>query len=139
MSLTRTALRLQAIEALLADPVLGPMVGGRVYDSRIAAFDHRDPVPTILVTHEETKGDAWDRQNGAGVFRVACDLTLEIAMNALGEVSVADGAPFERSAGPPPTANLRPISTSWRSGRSSPSPSATRPPPPSCAMSSCAR
>lgn len=95
MSLIRTALRLQAIEALNADPVIAATVAGRVYDSRIAAFDHRDPVPTILLTTEETKGDAWDRQNGGEPFGLTCDLVLEVAMNALGEVAVAGGDPFE--------------------------------------------
>ena len=95
MSLIRTALRFQAIEALNADPVLAPMVEGRVYDSRISAFDHREPVPTILLTTEETKGEAWDKQNGGEPFGLTCDLVLEIAMNAVGQVTAADGAEFE--------------------------------------------
>ncbi|MGU3665810.1 hypothetical protein ACLBX9_16650 [Methylobacterium sp. A49B] len=95
MSLMRTALRLQAIEALNSDPVIDAMVQGRVYDSRIANFDHREPVPTILLTSEETKGEAWSHQNGGAPFGLACDLVLEIAMNAVGQVSVEGGDPFE--------------------------------------------
>lgn len=95
MSLIRMALRLQAIEALNADPVLAAMIEGRVYDSRISAFDHREPVPTILLTAEETKGDAYDKQNGGEPFDLTCDLVLEIAMNAVGQVTTADGASFE--------------------------------------------
>lgn len=91
MSLIRTGLRFQAIETLLADPVIAPMVDGRVYDSRISAFDHRDPVPTILVYTEETKGEAWERQNGGAPFGLVCDLVLEIAMNAVATLSVTDG------------------------------------------------
>lgn len=98
MSLNRAALRLQAIEALNADPVLAVLVAGRVYDSRIAAFDHREPVPTILLTTEETKGEAISAQNGGGPFWLSCDLVLEIAMNALSEISVPGGDPFEAIA-----------------------------------------
>lgn len=81
MSLARTALRLQAIEALNAEPVICALVQGRCFDSRIGAIDHREPVPVILVTTEETKGDAWERQNGGGTFAQSCDLVLEVAMN----------------------------------------------------------
>lgn len=96
MSLLRAALRLQAIETLDGDPVIDAMVRGRTYDSRIAAFDHRDPVPTILVTTEETKGEAWCKQNGGAPFELSCDLVLEIAMNAVGMVSTdRDGNPIE--------------------------------------------
>lgn len=94
MSLIRTALRLQAIEALNSDPVIDGMVQGRVYDSRISAFDHREPMPTILVTAEETKGEPWSHQNGGAPFGLTCDLTLEIAMNALGIVTGTDGTPI---------------------------------------------
>ncbi|MCJ2143734.1 hypothetical protein [Methylobacterium sp. E-066] len=95
MSLMRTALRLQAIEALNSDPVIDAMVQGRVYDSRIANFDHREPVPTILLTSEETKGEAWSHQNGGAPFGLSCDLVLEIAMNAVAQVSVEGQDPFE--------------------------------------------
>jgi len=84
VSLIRAACRLQAIETLNSDPVLDGMCQGRVYDSRISAFDHKDPVPTILVTTEETKGEAWSHQNGGAPFGLACDLVLEIAMNSVG-------------------------------------------------------
>ena len=98
MSLARAALRLQAIEALNADPVLAPLLAGRVYDSRISAFDHREPVPTILLTTEETKGEAISVQNGGGPFWLSCDLVLEIAMNAVSAFSGTDGGSFEAIA-----------------------------------------
>ncbi len=88
MSLIRAACRLQAIEALNSDPVIDGMVRGRVYDSRISAFDHRDPVPTILVTTEETKGEAWSHQNGGAPFGLVCDLVLEIAMNSVATMQI---------------------------------------------------
>lgn len=91
MSLIRAALRFQAVETLLADPVISAMVDGRVYDSRISAFDHRDPVPTILVYTEETKGEAWSHQNGGAPFELTCDLVLEIAMNAVATLPGTDG------------------------------------------------
>lgn len=84
MSLARMACRLQAIEALNSDPAIAALVKGRVFDSRISALDHREPVPVILVTTEETKGEAWSKQNGGAPFDLSCDLVLEIAMNALG-------------------------------------------------------
>jgi hypothetical protein len=98
MSLMRTALRLQAIEALNSDPVIDAMVQGRVYDSRISAFDHREPVPTILLTTEETKGEAIAVQNGGGPFWLSCDLVLEIAMNAVSALTDSDGGSFEAIA-----------------------------------------
>lgn len=98
MSLNRTALRLQAIEALNSDAVIAAMVAGRVYDSRISAFDHREPVPTILLTTEEMKGEAISHQNGGEPFWLSCDLVLEIAMNAVSEVTVGEGEPFEAIA-----------------------------------------
>lgn len=88
MSLIRAALRFQAVETLNADPVIAAMTQGRVYDSRISAFDHRDPVPTILLTAEETKGEAWSHQNGGAPFELTCDLVLEIAMNAVAMVQI---------------------------------------------------
>ena len=103
MSLARTALRLQAIEALNSDPVILALVQGRVFDSRISALDHREPVPVILVTTEETKGEAWSVQNGGLPFKASCDLIIEIGMNALAEavdehgnaVLDGDGAPVQ--------------------------------------------
>lgn len=95
MSLMRAALRLQAIEALNSDPVIAAMVQGRVYDSRISAFDHREPVPTILLTSEETKGRAWSEQNGGAPFDLRCDLVMEIAMNAVAPVTLEGGETVE--------------------------------------------
>lgn len=80
MSLARTALRLQAIEALLAHPVLDGLLEGRVYDSLISALDSHEPVPVIIVTTEATKRKAIDRQNGGGPYWTTCNLVLEIAM-----------------------------------------------------------
>ncbi len=83
MSLALTALRLQAIAALNAHPVIGRLCKGRIYDSRIGDFDHREPVPVIVVTTEELEGDAWSANNGGAPFDDRCNLTIEIAMNAL--------------------------------------------------------
>lgn len=85
MSLTRTALRLQAIETLNSEPLIAAVVEGRCFDSRISALNHREPVPVILVTTEETKGEGWSQQNGGAPFNLSCDLVLEIAMNVLGD------------------------------------------------------
>jgi len=83
MSLARTALRLQAIEALNADPVVDFFVQGRIYDSRIADFDHREPVPVMVLTTEEDEAEAWSKNNGGAPFNHVCDLVIEIAMNAV--------------------------------------------------------
>lgn len=80
MSLARTALRLAAIEALLAHPVLDRLVEGRVYDSLISALDHREPVPVIIVTTEATKRKSVQRQNGGSPYWTTCNLVFEIAM-----------------------------------------------------------
>lgn len=91
MSLARTALRLQAIEALKSHPVIAARCPGRVYDSRIGDFQHREPVPVIIVTTEELHGDPWNAQNGGGPWNDACDLVLEIAQTAFVET---DQGPF---------------------------------------------
>jgi len=83
MSLARTALRLGVIEALRSHPVVEAMCPGRVYDSRIADFDHGEPVPVIVVTTEELAGEPWNEQNGGEPFNDSCDLVLEIAMTQL--------------------------------------------------------
>ena len=98
MSLARTALRLQAIEALNSDPVIDALVQGRIYDSRIADFDHRELVPVIILTTEEDDAEAWSKNNGGAPFNHVCDLVLEIAMNAIatddtGTVILQSGAP----------------------------------------------
>ncbi|MGU3539984.1 hypothetical protein [Methylobacterium sp. A54F] len=104
MSLARTALRLAAIEALNSDPVLDALCEGRVYDSRIADFDHREVVPVIILTTEEGHGEAWSKNNGGAPFNAACDLVLEIAMNVValdeaGDPILRDGAPMIASPG----------------------------------------
>lgn len=82
MSLTLTALRLQAIAALNSHPTIAELCDGRVYDSRIGDFDHREPVPVIVVTTEELDGEGFS-QNGGAPFDDRCNLVLEIAMNTL--------------------------------------------------------
>ncbi|GJD65171.1 hypothetical protein [Methylobacterium frigidaeris] len=86
MSLALTALRLQAIAALLADPAIAKLCGPRIYDSRIADFDHREPVPTIVLTTEEMAGDAYSANNGGPPFDLKAELVLEIAQTATGDV-----------------------------------------------------
>ena len=81
MSLSRTALRLQVVQALLTHPVIAAQCEGRVYDSRIGNFDDKEPVPVIVVTTEELSGEAWNPQNGGAPFNDACDLVLEIGMS----------------------------------------------------------
>lgn len=83
MSLARTALRLQAIETLNADPVIDHFVQARIYDSRIADFDHREVVPVMVLTTEEDEAEAWSKNNGGAPFNHVCDLVIEIAMNAV--------------------------------------------------------
>lgn len=93
MSLARTALRLAAIEALLADPVLDAQVEGRIFDSRIEAIDHREPMPVILVTTDTTKGKAYSVNNGGAPFELTCSLTVEIS------ATVVDGEGEEAAFG----------------------------------------
>lgn len=81
MSLTLTALRLAAIEALNSHPVIARLCEGRIYDSAIGAFEAGRPMPVIVVTTEELKGEALSANNGGPPFRDACDLVLEIAVN----------------------------------------------------------
>ncbi len=88
MSLALTALRLQAIAALLADPAIAALCGPRIYDSRIADFDHKEPVPTIVVTTEEMAGDAYSANNGGPPFDLRADLVFEIAQTATGDMDV---------------------------------------------------
>ncbi len=85
MSLARTALRLGAIEALRSHPAIEACCPGRIYDSRVGDFDHREPVPVIIVTTEELHGEPWNEQNGGEPFDDSCDLVLEIAMTQLVE------------------------------------------------------
>lgn len=83
MSLARTALRLAAVEALRADPIIAALCGGRVYDSRVADLDAKEPLPAIVVDTGDSQGDAFDAQNGGEPFDEACDLAIEIAMEAV--------------------------------------------------------
>ena len=88
MSLARTALRLAAVAALEADPVVGALCPKRIYDSRIDELDAQDPVPIVIVLTEDDKGHAWSVNNGGPPFDHACDLLLEISMRVL--VPIAD-------------------------------------------------
>lgn len=83
MSLARTALRLQTIEALYSHPVIAAQCAGRIYDSQIEDFDAQELAPTIVVTTERLQGDAFNAQNGGEPFDDHCDLVLEIAMTQL--------------------------------------------------------
>ena len=80
MSLARTALRLAAIAALETHPVIAACCPGRIFDSRVGDFNHREPVPVIIVTTEELHGEPFNPQNGGEPFNDHCDLVLEIAM-----------------------------------------------------------
>ena len=80
--LARTALRLAAVEALNADPLVAAACDGRVYDSLIAAFQSDDPVPVIVVATEDDNGIAWSANNGGVPFDQTVDLTLEITVCA---------------------------------------------------------
>ena len=80
MSLARTALRLQVIEALNSHPVIDGQCMGRVYDSRIGNFDDKEPVPVITVATEDLSGEAWNQQNGGAPFNDSCNLVLDIGM-----------------------------------------------------------
>lgn len=91
MSLARTALRLAAVEALKADPVIfalcsGPDAKGdiktRIYDSRMAEFDRTEPVPVIIVTTDDDQGEGFSANNGGAPFDLTVDLALEIAVKA---------------------------------------------------------
>lgn len=80
MSLARTALRLQVIEALNSHPVIDGQCEGRIYDSRIGNFDDKEPVPVITVATEDLSGEAWNPQNGGSPFNDSCNLVLDIGM-----------------------------------------------------------
>lgn len=82
MTLARTALRLQAIRTLLADPVIDGLCQGRIFDSRIGDLDEAEPVPTIVLFTEEDDARAYSANNGGKPFKHECDLVLEIAMTA---------------------------------------------------------
>lgn len=85
MTLARTAVRLQAIELLNADPVVGAACNGRIFDSRLAELSHEEPVPVIVVTTEETKAEGSRLSDSASPTEIACDLVLEIAMDAVAQ------------------------------------------------------
>ncbi|GJD51090.1 hypothetical protein OPKNFCMD_3841 [Methylobacterium crusticola] len=96
MSLALTALRLQAVETLLADPGIAQLCGPLVYDERIADFDHREPVPVIVVTTESIVAKAYSANNGGSPFDLRCELVLEIAMTAVADV---EGVPMLHRVG----------------------------------------
>ncbi|SFM76394.1 hypothetical protein [Methylobacterium pseudosasicola] len=92
MSLARTALRLQVIEALNSHPVIDGQCQGRIYDSRIGNFDDKEPVPVITVSTEDLSGEGWNPQNGGAPFKDSCNLVLDIGMAQF--VEDADGGDF---------------------------------------------
>lgn len=94
MSLARTALRLAAVAALNADPVVSTLCAGRVYDSRIDELDSEEAVPLIVVFTEDDGGRAYSANNGGPPFDHTCGLVLELSMrvtipNDQGEVDIA--------------------------------------------------
>ena len=93
MSLARTALRIAAVAAMNADPVIAALCPGRVYDSRIDELDAKDPVPVIVVYTEDNRGHPWSVNNGGPPFDHACDLHIEISMRVITEDLDEAGAP----------------------------------------------
>ena len=93
MSLVRTALRLAAVAALEADPVVSALCPGRIFDSLIDELDAQDPVPVIVVFTEDDKGGAWSVNNGGPPFDHACELLLEISMRVI--VPATDSDPVQ--------------------------------------------
>ncbi|WP_158810228.1 hypothetical protein [Beijerinckia sp. L45] len=92
MSLARTALRMAAVAALRADPVIAALCPDRVFDSRIDKLDAEDPVPVIVVYTEDDKGRPWSVNNGGPPFDHACDLLFEISMRVVAEAVGDDGS-----------------------------------------------
>lgn len=78
MSLSRMALRFAAIEAIKNDPVLSPLHGGRVYDSRMGDFSVTEPAPVIVVYTDDDQGGAFHANNGGPPFETGCDLCIEV-------------------------------------------------------------
>lgn len=87
------ALRLAAVAALNSHPTIARLCEGRVYDSRIDDFDHREPVPVIVVTTEALLGEELSANNGGPPFDDRCSLVLEIAMNQIAPVLDDEGRP----------------------------------------------
>lgn len=81
MSLTRTALRLAAVNALTGTTA----AGNRVYDSRIADLDP-DQIdgskPILIVLTDADEGQQRDRNNGGPPWDRTVDLVIELAMVA---------------------------------------------------------
>lgn len=100
MTLARTALRLQGILTLLADPVIDRLCEGRIYDSRIGDFDPKEPVPTIILTTEEDDAPAFSKNNGGVPFDHSVNLVLEIGMWVSGETLGPDGAVVQAVGNP---------------------------------------
>ena len=93
MSDQRTVMLLGVAAALLADPVLAPMLNGRVYVERISTFQSSEPVPVILLYAGVDGGPAFSRNNGGPDYDRTCELIMEIAMRVIDDdgltVSVA--------------------------------------------------
>lgn len=82
MSMERTALRLSVERALLADPVVTAICENRIFDSRMQDFKAGEPVPVVIMTTEQAKGEAWGENNGGPPFNNICALTFEIALRS---------------------------------------------------------
>ncbi len=80
MSLTRTALRLAAVAALEADPVVGAFCRGRIFESRIDEIDASEVAPVLIVFTGDERGRAWSANNGGPPFDASVDLNFEISM-----------------------------------------------------------
>ena len=91
MSLARTALRVAAVAALNADPVIAALCPGRIYDSRIDELDAKDPVPIIVVYTEDDTGMPWSKNNGGPPFDHECHLLFEISMRVMVPADDEDG------------------------------------------------
>ena len=83
MSMLRTALRLATSRAFLTDPVIGHICEDRVFDSRMSNMKPGEPMPVIIITTEESGGEAWSANNGGPPFDEKCKLTLEIALRSV--------------------------------------------------------
>lgn len=94
MSLARTALRLAAVEALSADPVIALICAGRIHDTRITALDVNEARPVITVYTEDDQGQGFSANNGGEPFDRTCQLVVEITMTAKEEAVDDEGGPL---------------------------------------------
>ncbi|ACL57426.1 hypothetical protein [Methylobacterium nodulans] len=83
MSLKRTAARLAMYQGMLADPVFQTICQDCIWDSRIGNFNAREPHPVVILTTEDSRGRAWNPQNGGPPFDDSAGLTFEIALRTV--------------------------------------------------------